>query len=229
MATILMVDDDTEELELNRKYLSKEGFTVYATDSPIRSLELAKQVKPDCIILDVMMPQMDGFQLCRQIRSFSACPIIFLTGKNSENDKISGLEKGADDYIVKPYSIRELKARIDVLLRRFSAQPAPVKDNNKLVFRDLVIDRFEHKVTFRGEDLMLTKREYDLLMCLATHPNQDVTYEDLGKMLFGSYQPDDRRIVMVNISRLRKKFGAYYELENTIETVWSKGYRFVTK
>lgn len=224
-----MVDDDSEVLELNKKYLCKEGFTVYTSDSSLKSLELIRQVNPDCIVLDVMMPEMDGFQLCKNIRSFSACPIIFLTGKSGEDDKISGLENGADDYIVKPYSIRELKARIDVLLRRSSAQAAKAKDSSSMVFRGLVIDRLEHRVSFKGEDLQLTNREYDLLMYLASHPNRDITYEELGTMLFGSYQPDDRRIVMVNISRLRKKFSAYYEIENMIETVWTKGYRFVVK
>ena len=224
-----MVDDDTEVLELNKKFLSKEGFMVYTSDSALDSLELAKQIRPDCIILDVMMPQMDGFQLCKKIREFSSCPIIFLTGKSSEDDKISGLEQGGDDYIVKPYSIRELKARIDVLLRRSSAHGPQPKNDSCLTFRGLTIDRLEHCVSFKGEDLQLTNREYELLLYLANHPNQDVTYEELGRMLFGTYQPDDRRIVMVNISRLRKKFSVYYEIENMIETVWSKGYRFVTK
>ena len=95
-----MVDDDTEVLELNQKFLSREGFTVYTSDSAPDSLALIKKIRPDCIILDVMMPEMDGFQLCSKIRSFSSCPIIFLTGKNAEDDKISGLEQGADDYIV---------------------------------------------------------------------------------------------------------------------------------
>lgn len=229
MATILMVDDDTEVLALNQKFLSREGFTVYTSDSAPESLELIKRVHPDCIILDVMMPEMDGFQLCSRIRSFSACPIIFLTGKNGEDDKISGLEQGADDYIVKPYSIRELKARIDVLLRRASPSAPKPKNENIITVRGLTIDRLEHKVSFKGEDLLLTNREYELLLYLVNHPNQDVTYEELGTMLFGTYQNDDRRIVMVNISRLRKKFSSYYEIENIIETVWSKGYRFVTK
>ena len=229
MSVIVMVDDDTEVLELNKKYLLKEGFTVFTASNPLKSLEIINQVKPDCILLDIMMPGMDGFQLCQKIRNFSSAPIIFLTGKSSEDDKINGLQFGADDYIVKPYSLRELKARIDVLIRRFSSPRAPVRNENVLTFRGLTIDRLEHQVSFKGEDLQLTNREYDLLIYLASHPNQDVTYEELGTMLFGSYQPDDRRIVMVNISRLRKKFSAYYEIENMIETVWSKGYRFVTK
>ena len=229
MSSILMVDDDAEVLDLNKKFLSKEGFTVYTSDSAPESLSLVRQIHPDCILLDVMMPQMDGFRLCREIRAFSSCPIIFLTGKGGEEDKISGLEQGGDYYIVKPYSLRELKARIDVLLRRTAARTPQPGNDSCLTFRGLTIDRLEHRVTFKGEDLQLTNREYELLLYLSNHPNQDVTYEELGKMLFGTYQPDDRRIVMVNISRLRKKFSAYYEIENMIETVWSKGYRFVTK
>lgn len=229
MPTLLLIDDDAEVLDINTKYLSKEGFTVYSTTSPSQSIPLTKKVKPDCILLDVMMPELDGFQVCQKIRSFSSCPIIFLTGKSSEDDKINGLITGADDYIVKPYSLRELKARIDVLLRRASTYKQTKKDENQMVFGNLIIDRLAHKAFYKEEDLQLTNREYDLLLYLASHPNQEVTFAELGKTLFGYYSPEDRRMVMVNISRLRKKFSSHYDLENMIETVWSKGYRFIAK
>ena len=229
MSTLLMIDDDTEVLKLNQKFFSKEGYTVYISDSPAECMKLVREIRPDCILLDIMMPDADGFQLCREIRTVSSCPIIFLTGRSSEDDKIRGFETGADDYIVKPYSLRELKARIDVLLRRYAGRPAPAKSEGNLSFRGLYINRLDHQVSFKGDPIPLTNREYDLLLYLANHPNQDVTYEELGRMLFGCYQPDDRRIVMVNISRLRKKFSAYIEIETIIETVWSKGYRFVTR
>lgn len=229
MADLLLIDDDIDVLEINRKYLTGEGFTVHTADTPEKGISLAKKRNPSCIVLDVMMPGMDGFEVCRQIRTFSAAPIIFLTGKSSEDDKITGLFTGADDYLVKPYGLRELTARIQALLRRASMQAAPVADTNVLTFRDLTIDKLAHKAIYKGEDLCLANREYEVLLYLATHPNQDVTFEELGTALFGVYSEEDRRSVMVNVSRLRKKMTIDYTLENMIETVWSKGYRFISK
>lgn len=229
MADLLLIDDDIDVLEINRKYLTGEGFTVHTADTPEKGISLAKKLNPSCIVLDVMMPGMDGFEVCRQIRTFSAAPIIFLTGKSSEDDKITGLFTGADDYLVKPYGLRELTARIQALLRRASMQAAPVTDTNVLTFRDLTIDKLAHKAIYKGEDLCLANREYEVLLYLATHPNQDVTFEELGTALFGVYSEEDRRSVMVNVSRLRKKMTIDYTLENMIETVWSKGYRFISK
>ena len=228
MAKLLLIDDDAEVLEINKKFLSAEGFTVYTTANPMQGIQWAKKIQPDCILLDVMMPDMDGFQVCSSIRSFSSAPIIFLTGKDSEDDKINGLVTGADDYIVKPYSLRELKARIDVLLRRFD-RTAQTKDVNRLTFGNLTVDKLAHKAFYKGEDLLLANREYEVLLYLATHPNQEVTFEELGTALFGTYQEADRRSVMVNVSRLRKKMTLDFELENMIETVWSKGFKFIAK
>ncbi len=228
MATLLLIDDDEEVLTINRKYLTGEGYTVHTASDPLKGIALAKKSNPDCIILDIMMPGANGYQVCQKIRTISDVPIIFLTGKSTEDDKINGLLTGADDYIVKPYSLRELKARIDVLLRRFSKTKVPA-DNHTLQIQNLTIDKIAHKALFKGNDLCLANREYEVLLYLAEHPNQDVTFEELGSALFGSYQESDRRSVMVNVSRLRKKFEGNYELENMIETVWSKGYRFIKK
>ena len=130
--------------------------------------------------------------------------------------------------MVKPYSLRELRARIDVLLRRF-AKTQQVPNNNLIQIQNLTIDKIAHKAIFQGEDLGLANREYEVLLYLAEHPNQKVTFEELGTALFGYYQDSDRRSVMVNVSRLRKKFENNYELKNMIETVWSKGYRLIMK
>ena len=227
MPSLLLIDDDEEVLSINQKYLSGEGFTVHIASDPAKGVILAQKMQPDCIILDIMMPNADGYQICRKIRSFSNVPLIFLTGKGSEDDKVKGLLTGADDYIVKPYSLRELKARITVLLRR-SIQNVP-SDNHTLVIHDLSIDRIAHKATFKGKDLGLANREYEVLLYFAEHPNTDITFEELGTALFGTYQESDRRSVMVNVSRLRKRFEGNFELENMIETVWSKGYHFITK
>lgn len=225
MAEILLIDDDREVLEINRKYLTGEGFTVYTADSPKKGIAYAKKLSPDCILLDVMLPEMDGYEVCRRIRSFSAVPVLFLTGRGTEDDKIDGLTSGGDDYIVKPYSLRELKARIDVILRRMNQLHA-ASESHILTFGSLSIDKVAHKAFFRGTDLNLANREYEVLLYLAEHPDREVTFEELGTALFGSYQENDRRSVMVNVSRLRKRFEGNHELENRIETVWSRGYRF---
>ncbi len=229
MATLLLIDDDNEVLEINKKYLTSEGFNVYISSDSEKSIGMAKKYQPDCILLDIMMPGMDGYQVCSELRKFTTAPIIFLTGKSSENDKVNGLLTGADDYIVKPYSLRELKARIDVILRRVERYSTPVQDANILTFHNLVIDRLNHKALYKNESLMLANREYEVLLYLATHPNKEVTFEELGTALFGSYLETDRRSVMVNVSRLRKKMAVDFDLENMIETVWSKGYKFIVK
>ena len=228
MLKLLLIDDDSEVLDINQKYLSAEGFKVYTANAPLQGLQYAKQVQPDCILLDVMMPGMDGYEVCEKIRKFSSVPIIFLTGKDSEDDKINGLMTGADDYIVKPYSLRELKARIDVILRRFN-HTQKTENTNTLTFGNLTIDKIAHKAIYKDEDLQLANREYEVLLYLATHPNIEVTFEELGTTLFGTYQEGDRRSIMVNVSRLRKKMALDFELENMIETVWSKGYKFIAK
>lgn len=228
MAVLLLIDDDREVLQINKKYLTGEGYTVYITDNPKKGIEIAKEKSPDCILLDVMMPGMNGYEVCENIRSFSNAPIIFLTGKSGEDDKITGLMKGADDYIVKPYSIRELKARIEVILRRVNGTKSPALTNT-LTFGSLTINKLEHKAYFRGSDLGLANREYEVLLYLATHPNKEVTYEELGVALFETYMESDRRSVMVNVSRLRKKMTIDSELEKMIETVWSKGYKFIVR
>ena len=226
-ATLLLIDDDAEVLEINGKYLASQKFNVYTAANPALGLKLARAKKPDLIVLDIMMPGMDGYELCSKIRSFSNVPIIFLTGKSSEDDKIKGLVTGGDDYILKPYSLKELKARIDALLRRAGALSVQKVDKNVLIFGDLKIDIPLHKAFYLDKDLQLTNREYDILMYFCTHPNTVITFEELGQQLFGVYDELDRRTIMVNVSRLRKKMNIDYSLYNMIETVWSQGYKFI--
>jgi DNA-binding response OmpR family regulator len=228
-ATLLLIDDDAAVLEMNKKYLVSQDFKVYTASNPLLGLNIAKTKHPDLIVLDVMMPGMDGYELCDRIRQFSAVPIIFLTGKVSEDDKIKGLVTGADDYIIKPFSLKELKARIDAQLRRAGMLTAPKTDQNTLVLGDLKIDMALHKAFYMDKDLELTNRDYDILMYFCSHPNQTITFESLGKALFGSYSELDRRTIMVNVSRLRKKMNIDYALYNMVETIWSKGYKFIVK
>lgn len=229
MATLLLIDDDKEVLEINKKFFTEQGYSVFTTANPAECIALMNAHKPDCIVLDVMMPEIDGYTLCRLIRKTSSTPIIFLTGKTSEDDKIKGLVTGADDYIIKPYSLKELKARIDVVIRRVTMMNMEKEASGLLKFGRLTIDKMAHKALFCDEDLGLTNREYEVLLYMAERPNTEVTFEELGTALFGFYSESDRRSVMVNVSRLRKKMEIDFELENMIETVWSKGYKFVGK
>lgn len=227
MATILFVDDDKEVLEINRQFFEKEGYNVLTTSNSLDCQSIVKAKAPDIIVLDVMMPGLDGYTLCGELRKSTNTPIIFLTGKTSEDDKINGLITGADDYIIKPYSLKELRARVDVILRRISLMKREKESTNHLTFDGLTIDMLAHKALYNGEDLQLTNREYDILFYLANHPGKEVSFEELGTVLFGCYSEPDRRSVMVNVSRLRKKMGIDFKLQNMIETVWSKGYKFI--
>lgn len=226
MSRLVMIDDDAEVLAINQKYLTGAGFTVYTAVSPKEGILSIQKHHPDCILLDVMLPEADGYRVCRYIRSFSSVPVLFLTARGSEEDVVRGLTCGGDDYLVKPYSLRELKARVDLLIRRRSQF---AKDSAGLVLAigNLTIDKIAHKAFYREQDLCLANREYEVLLYLAEHPDRDITFEELGCALFGVYRESDRRSVMVNVSRLRKRFEGNYELENRIETVWSKGYRFL--
>ena len=228
-STLLLIDDDIEVLEMNSAYLISQKFNVFTASDPKTGLNLAISKKPDLIVLDVMMPGMDGYELCSKIRQFSDVPIIFLTGKASEDDKIKGLVTGGDDYIIKPFSLKELKARIDALLRRAGITRTSKEDNNILRFGDLKIDITLHKAFYIDEDLQLTNRDYDILIYFCTHPNRVITFEELGIQLLGVYSDLDRRTIMVNVSRLRKKMNIDYSLYNMIETVWSQGYKFIVK
>ena len=226
MSKLVMIDDDAEVLAINQKYLTGAGFTVYTAVSPKEGVLSVKKYLPDCILLDVMLPEADGYRVCRYIRSFSSVPILFLTARGSEEDVVRGLTCGGDDYLLKPYSLRELKARVDLLIRRRS-QLAKVSSDLTLSIGNLSIDKVAHKAFYRGTDLGLANREYEVLLYLAEHPDREISFEELGTALFGVYHESDRRSVMVNVSRLRKRFAGNYELENLIETVWSKGYRFL--
>lgn len=234
MNKLLLVDDDKEVLSINVKYFKKLNYEVeYATNakSAIKKIE---NFHPDCIVMDVMMPGIDGFKACEHIRKTCNTPIIFLTGRDSEDDKIQGLLIGGDDYMIKPYSLRELEVRIQVLIRRYQANSDSTADNqNILSFPFFNIDLTRHKAFYLEnnieEDLRITNKEFDFLCLLASSPNKIFTFEDIGNAVWGSYMDSDRKTIMVTASRLRKKLDEYPVLSKYIETVWSKGYKFVSK
>lgn len=225
MSNILFVDDDNDFLEINNRYFTKEGYVVKVSSHSENTYHLVKSFQPDCIIMDVMMPGLNGFELCKRIRSFSSAPIIFLSGRTSENDKVRGLALGGDDYLVKPYSFRELSARIKAQLRRYNSQT-----NSYLIrYPPLTLDMKQHKAFYNMEDLLLSNREYDLLLLLVTNPNQIVTFESISKQIWGTFSENDQKTIMVIASRLRKKLASYCDMANIIETAWSQGYMFHTK
>lgn len=224
MPKLLMIDDDREVLLINRRYFSRKGYDVKCAPGAREGIDSLESFAPDCILLDVMMPRLDGFEACRLIREKTDAPILFLTGKLDEPSKIRGLLTGGDDYIAKPYGLAELEARIVANIRRVSMEgKAPPK---RLRFPPLEIDMEAHQAYLDGNDLRLSNREYDLLYFLATHAGRLVTYEEIAAQLWGSYREEDRNPVMVHVSRLRKKLGCGEDSPEFIETVWSKGYQF---
>lgn len=224
MAKVLLIDDDKEILTINMKYLRNEGYEVKAATGAVAGYRLIREFQPDCIILDIMMPKIDGLAACKEMRSLTNAPIIFLTGRTEEDDKINGLLLGADDYMIKPYSLRELSARIKVQLRRYTQ---PSSNSNQLQFPPLTLDIACHKAYYNEEEIQLSSREYEMLFYLASRPNEVVLFEDLSNAMFGTATDSDRRTIMVTASRLRKKMEPYVGLSCLIETVWTKGYRFV--
>lgn len=223
MYKIMLIDDDKETLQINKKYLESEHFQVFTYDNPLKAVTELSHILPDCIVLDVMMPELDGFAACRKIRTITKAPIIFLTGRTSEEDKIKGLVLGGDDYLIKPYSLRELSVRIKVNIRRTISYSKP---DNTLSFPPLTINTITHEVMCNDEEIKLSNREYELLAILVDKPNKLITFEDISNKLWGTYSSCERQSIMVTMSRLRKKFSMYEGLENYIETVWSKGYIF---
>lgn len=223
---ILVVDDDQNIAELIRIYLEKEMYEVKMAYDGKKALDSFYQWAPDLVILDIMIPHMDGYEVCKQIRKAGNIPIIMLTARGEVIDKVLGLELGADDYIVKPFDPKELLARIKAVLRRVQNNDM-VKDE-KLVFPGLSIDKNDYTVTFQGNRLELPPKEMELLYFLASRPNQVFTREQLLEKVWDYDYIGDSRTVDVHIKRLREKLhddmGRW-----EIKTVWGVGYKFEVK
>ena len=221
--TILTVDDDPNILQLINLYLTREGFEVLQAANGAEALKLFKTTPPSLMLLDVMLPGMDGWQVCREVRKVSNIPIIMLTAKDETFDKVLGLELGADDYIVKPFDTKELVARIKAVLRRYQALDNPDKE---LSFPGLTINISQYTVTFLGRPLEMPPKELELLHFLASHPGTVFTREQLLEQVWGYDFFGDSRTVDVHIKRLRDKLTGCEELGWSIRTVWSVGYKF---
>ena len=221
---LMLIDDDKDILEINKKYLSSEGYTVYTFTNADAAISSLKKIVPDCIVLDIMMPGTDGLTATDLIKQTLDCPIILLSGLASEDDKVEGLMSGADDYMIKPYSLKELSARIKLQIKKKSLSKAA----NTITYPPLQIKLLEHKVLYNDEEeIILSNREYELLLLLVQNPGLIITFEEIGKKIWGVFQESDRRTIMVVASRLRKKLESYNGLINCIETAYGKGYKFI--
>ena len=223
---IMVVDDDPNIRELVRLYLEKEGFEVTCAERGDEAVKMFRATPPNLMLLDVMLPGMDGWQVCREVRKISNIPIIMLTAKDETYDKVLGLELGADDYIVKPFDMKELVARIKAVIRRFQAADAPEKE---LVFPGLTINISQYTVTYMGKPLEMPPREIELLYFLASHPGMVFTREQLLEQVWGYDYFGDSRTVDVHVKRLREKLSGGEELGWQIKTVWGVGYKFEVK
>lgn len=225
---ILIVDDEEDIRALILTYMSKEGFQALQAPCGSEALILARNERPDLIILDVMLPDMDGLEVCRQLRNDLAMPIIFLSAKSEEFDKVLGLSLGGDDYLTKPFSPRELVARVKAILRRSggAAQPSQTEFSHVLRFDKLVIDIRGYEVTFNKEQIVLPGKEFELFAFLALNANNVFSREQLYQNVWGTDAMGDSRTVLVHIRHLREKFQYYPELADCIKTVWGIGYKF---
>ena len=228
--TALIVDDEQHLRDLVRGYLQREGFVVYAADNGRAALELARQHPPTVVVLDLMLPELDGLEVCRQLRAFSDAYVIMLTAKTEEIDRIVGLEVGADDYLTKPFSPRELVARIRAMLRRprrHGGPGAPAPDvPPPQRFGELTIDHERREAVLAGGIVPLTPLEFALLTTLAAHPGRVFTRAQLLERVWGEDYFGDDHVVDVHIANLRRKLGEDSSAPRFVETVRGVGYRF---
>ncbi len=221
---VLVVDDDIHIAELISLYLNKEGFETKEIYSGKAAVEEFALFSPHIVLLDIMLPEMDGYQVCREIRKVSSVPVIMLTAKGDVFDKVLGLELGADDYIVKPFDSKELIARIKAVLRRYDKKIDDKNLNNQIVVPNMTINQSTYIVTYHGNELELPPKEFELLNFLAQNPNRVFTREQLLDKIWGYEFVGDTRTVDVHIKRIREKMP--YEDVWSIKTVWGVGYKF---
>ena len=227
---ILIVDDDSNIAELISLYLTKECFMCRTAGDGNEALRAVSEFKPDLVLLDIMLPGIDGYEVCRQIRHTSDIPIIMLSAKGEVFDKVLGLELGADDYMIKPFDSKELVARVKAVLRRSAAktpEPAESPKEKAVRYPDLEVNLTNYSVTYRGRNIDMPPKELELLYFLASSPNQVFTREQLLDRICGYEDSGDTRSLDVHIKRLREKLR---DNDNwAIGTVWGVGYKFELK
>ena len=223
---ILIVDDDQNICELLRLYLAKEGYETLIAHDGEKALELFEQNKPNMVLLDVMMPKMDGWEVCRRIRAQANTPIIMLTAKGETFDKVLGLELGADDYVVKPFDSKEVVARIKAVLRR--CNPEESGKEGVIQFENLSLDMSRYELKVKGKVVEAPPKELELLAYLAGHPNRVFTRDQLLDEVWGFEYYGDSRTIDVHIKRLREKLEGASD-QWSLKTVWGVGYKFEAK
>jgi DNA-binding response OmpR family regulator len=223
-AKILIVDDEERIVNTVRAYLENEGYLTLPAYDGEMALEIWRREGPDLVVLDIMMPRLDGLGFCREVRKTSATPIIVLSARSAEEEKLAGLDLGADDYLTKPFSPRELVARIRALLRRFDA-PAETQER-PVVEGPLVIDRDRHRASVENREVMLTATEFAILACMATYPERVYSKEQLLVEVQGDYSETYDSAIYSHVKNLRRKLADAAEEWSFIETVHGAGYRF---
>ncbi|QXM05469.1 response regulator transcription factor [Crassaminicella indica] len=227
MSKILIIDDEEDIVELLKDSLESKGHIVLTARDGIKGVEMAKK-QPELIILDIMMPGIDGYEVCRKIRDIVLCPIIFLSAKQSETDRIKGLALGGDDYVVKPFSLKELLARVEAHLRR-EKRAVFLNETGKRVFLNfgkLTIDLRSRQVRINDILVALTKREFDIIELLLLHPGQVFSKEQIYEKVWGYDAEGDSFTVTEHIKNIRAKFSEIDPDTQYISTVWGIGYRF---
>ncbi len=221
---VLVVDDDLTVRDVVRRYLERDGHTVTLVGDGETALRLAARAEPDLVVLDLMLPGIDGLEMCRRLREHSAVPVVMLTALGEESDRIAGLQLGADDYVTKPFSPAELALRVGSVLRRSRAARAPVPAE-VLTDGDLAVDVRARRALRHGSELALTGREFDLLVFLLRHPGQAYTRAELLEQVWG-WSFGDHSTVTVHVRRLREKVEEEPARPARIATVWGVGYRY---
>lgn len=229
MAKILVVDDDLNICELLKLYLENDGYTVFTANDGEAAVEQFQNKTPDLVLLDIMLPKMDGWQVCREIRKTSSAPIIMLTAKGETFDKVLGLELGADDYVVKPFDAKEVMARVKAVLRRTKGESEPSENEKKVVVYDnLEINITNYEMKVKGVPVDTPPKELELIYHFASNPNRVYTRDQLLDEVWGFEYYGDSRTVDVHVKRLREKLEGVSD-KWTLKTVWGVGYKFETK
>jgi DNA-binding response OmpR family regulator len=224
-ARVLIVEDDATVAEVVTRYLEREGFAVESVADGRDALERVDAHLPDLVVLDIMLPGLDGLEVCRRLRALAPVPVVMLTARGNEEDRVLGLDLGADDYVSKPFSPRELTARVKAVLRRAGSPLVDVDRTETLEYDGLSIDVAAHEARVRGELATLTAREFELLAFLARRPRQVFRRDELLEQVWG-YSYGDTSTVTVHIRRLREKIEDDPSAPRHIATVWGVGYRF---
>ncbi len=229
MKKVLVVDDEKLIVKGIRFSLEQDGMEVDAAYDGEEALEMAKAKAYDIILLDLMLPKMGGFEVCQQIREFSQVPILMLTAKGDDMDKILGLEYGADDYITKPFNILEVKARMKAIMRRSTPKEEKVQDTDAIENGDLRLEKSGRRCYILGQEMNLTAKEYELLELLVLNPDKVYSREKLLTLVWGTDYPGDVRTVDVHIRRLREKIEKNPSEPKYVHTKWGVGYYFLCK